>query len=57
MVSSLDVHPNIKIHELTDDEIKNIIESCAQATEFSIKSGYDGEEINDANIFLIQRFY
>ena len=57
VVPSADVYPNKEIHELTDAEIKNIIESFAQATELSIKSGYDGVEIHGANNFLIQQFY
>ena len=45
------------IHELTDEEINEIIEKFAHATELSIKSGYDGVEIHGANNFLIQQFY
>ena len=44
-------------HELTDAEIKKIIENFAHATELSIKSGYDGVEIHGANNYLIQQFY
>ena len=57
VVPSADVYPNKEFHELTDAEIKNIIESFAQATELSIKSGYDGVEIHGANNYLIQQFY
>ena len=44
-------------HQLTDAEIKKIIENFAHATELSIKSGYDGVEIHGANNYLIQQFY
>ena len=45
------------MHELTDSEIKEIIEKFAHATELSIKAGYDGVEIHGANNYLIQQFY
>ena len=45
------------IHELTDDEIKKIIENFAYATELSLKAGYDGIEIHGANNFILQQFY
>ena len=58
VVPSADVYPNNKdYHELTDNEIKKIIENFAYATELSIKSGYDGVEIHGANNYLIQQFY
>ena len=57
VVPSADVYPNKGYHELTDSEIKKIIENFAYATELSIKSGYDGVEIHGANNFLIQQFY
>jgi len=46
-----------KIRELTDEEIKKIIEDFAYATEISLKAGYDGIEIHGANNYLIQQFY
>ena len=46
-----------KIHELTDDEIKKIIEDFAYAAELSLKAGFDGVEIHGANKFIIQQFY
>ena len=46
-----------KIHELENNEIFNIIDKFAYATELSIKSGYDGIEIHGANNYLIQQFY
>ncbi len=45
------------MHELTDNEINEIIEKFANATELSIKAWYDGVEIHGANNFLIQQFY
>ena len=48
---------NSEMHELTDSEIKEIIEKFAHATELSIKAGYDGVEIHGANNYLIQQFY
>ena len=45
------------MHELTDNEINEIIEKFANATELSIKAGYNGVEIHGANNFLIQQFY
>ena len=48
---------NTEMHELTDSEIKEIIEKFAHATELSIKAGYDGVEIHGANNYLIQQFY
>ena len=38
-----------KVRELSDGEIKKIIEDFAYATEISIKAGYDGIEIHGAN--------
>ena len=46
-----------KIKELSDKDIKRIINDFAKATELSIKSGYDGVEIHGANNYLIQQFY
>ena len=48
---------NTEMHELTDSEIKEILEKFAHATELSIKAGYDGVEIHGANNYLIQQFY
>ena len=45
------------MYELTDNEINEIIEKFANATELSIKAGYDGVEIHGANNYLIQQFY
>ena len=57
VVPSAELYPNKGYHELTDSEIKKIIENFAHATELSIKSGYDGVEIHGANNYLIQQFY
>ena len=46
-----------KVKELTDEEIKKIIEDFGYATEISLKAGYDGIEIHGANNYLIQQFY
>ena len=43
--------------ELTNEDILRIIKDFANATELSIKAGYDGIEIHAANNFLIQQFY
>ena len=45
------------IKELTDEEIKKIIENFAYATELSLKAGFDGIEIHGANNFILQQFY
>ena len=43
--------------DLTNEDILRIIKDFANATEISIKAGYDGIEIHAANNFLIQQFY
>ena len=48
--------PNL-VKELTDEEIKKIIENFAHATELSLQAGYDGVEIHGANNFILQQFY
>ena len=45
------------MHELTDNEINEIIKKFVNATELQIKAGYDDVEIHEANNFLIQQFY
>ena len=42
-----------KTIELTDQDIKRIINDFARATEISIKAGYDGIEIHGANNFIL----
>ena len=44
-------------HDATNEDILRIIKDFANATELSIKAGYDGIEIHAANNFLIQQFY
>ena len=46
-----------KTVELTEQDIKRIINDFARATEISIKAGYDGIEIHGANNFILQQFY
>ena len=45
------------IHELTDAEIRKIIDNFAYAAELSLKAGFDGIELHGANKFLLQQFY
>ena len=47
----------IPVREFTDEDINKLIEKFAYATELSLKAGYDGVEIHDANNYLIQQFY
>ena len=42
-----------KAVELSEKDIKRIIDDFARATEISIKAGYDGIEIHGANNYLI----
>ena len=42
---------------MTNDDILRVIKDFANATELSIKAGYDGIEIHGANNYLIQQFY
>jgi 2,4-dienoyl-CoA reductase-like NADH-dependent reductase (Old Yellow Enzyme family) len=46
-----------KFVELTEKDIKRIINDFARATEISLKAGYDGIEIHGANNFILQQFY
>ena len=46
-----------KAIDLTEQDIKRIINDFAKSTELSIKAGYDGIEIHGANNYLIQQFY
>ena len=52
-----ELNDDSKAIELTDKDIKRIIDDFAKATEISIKAGYDGIEIHGANNYLIQQFY
>ena len=51
------LNDDTKNEELTSEDILRIINDFANATELSIKAGYDGIEIHGANNFLIQQFY
>ena len=42
-----------KFVELTDKDIKRIINDFERATEISLKAGYDGIEIHGANNFIL----
>ena len=44
------------IKELTDEEIKKIIQNFAYAAELSLKAGYDGIEIMEQIIFFFNNF-
>ena len=47
----------ITTKEMTEEDIKKVIESFGYATELSIKAGYDGIEIHGAYNFILQQFY
>ena len=49
--------PLKEIHELTDNEIKIIIQKFGYATQLCLRAGYDGIELHGANNYLIQQFY
>ena len=46
-----------KAVEMSEKDIKRIIDDFARATEISIKAGFDGIEIHGANNYLLQQFY
>ena len=46
-----------KCIEMTDKDIRRIIDDFARATEISLKAWYDGIEIHGANNYLLQQFY
>ena len=46
-----------EIHELTDNEIKQLLDKFAYSTEVAIKAGYNGIEIHGANNYFIQQIY
>ena len=48
---------NTPVRELTDERIKSLIEDFANATELSLKAGFDGIELHAANKYLFQQFY
>jgi 2,4-dienoyl-CoA reductase-like NADH-dependent reductase (Old Yellow Enzyme family) len=43
--------------ELSDSEIREIIEDFAQATRRAIAAGFDGVELHGANTYLLQQFF
>ena len=45
------------VKDLTDEQIKKIINDFAYATELSLKAGFDGIEFHGANKYLFQQFY
>lgn len=49
--------PLKEIHELTENEIKKIIQKFGYSTELCLKAGYDGIELQGGNNYLIQQFY
>ncbi|MED1599831.1 NADH-dependent flavin oxidoreductase [Alkalihalophilus marmarensis] len=48
---------SITPRELTEREIKNIIEAFGAAARRAIEAGFDGVEIHGANTYLIQQFF
>ena len=44
------------VKELTDEQIKKIIDDFANATELSLKAGFDGIELHAANKFFSNNF-
>lgn len=52
-----DMIPNAAVpHELTEDQIQEIIRDFGEATRRAIQAGFDGVEIHGAHGFLIQNF-
>ncbi|MEJ6358764.1 NADH-dependent oxidoreductase [Lactiplantibacillus plantarum] len=45
------------LHELTDDEVWQIVKDFGSATKRAIQCGFDGIEIHGANHYLIQQFF
>jgi len=43
--------------EMTDEEIKNVINQFGETTRRAIEAGFDGVEIHGANTYLIQQFF
>jgi 2,4-dienoyl-CoA reductase-like NADH-dependent reductase (Old Yellow Enzyme family) len=43
--------------ELTEEEVKSIINAFGEATRRAIEAGFDGVEIHGANTYLIQQFF
>ena len=51
------LNDDTRTEEMTNDDILRVIKDFANATELSLKAGYDGIEIHGANNYLIQQFY
>ena len=45
-----------KVHELSDEQVRQIIADFGVATKRAIDAGFDGVEIHGANHYLIQQF-
>ena len=48
---------NTDIHEINDNEINELIKKFSYSAELSLKSGFDGIEIQGNNKFILQQFY
>lgn len=48
---------NYPLHELTEDEVWQIVKDFGRATKRAIDCGFDGVEIHGANHYLIQEFF
>ena len=42
---------------LTDEEVRNLVDSFAYAAELALRAGHDGVEIHGANGWLVQQFF
>ena len=56
-LSKKDINNGIAKKQLNKEDILRIIKDFSNATELSIKAGFDGIEIHGANNFLLQQFY
>lgn len=46
-----------RVHELTDEQVQQIVKDFGAATKRAIDAGFDGVEIHGANHYLIQQFF
>ena len=46
-----------KTHELTGNEIENLVEEFAVAADRAVKAGFDGVELHGAHGFLLNQFF